>query len=1040
MTPDKNTYYRSSDLVDRLSSASNSRDRDVTFLLGSAVSLPDYEGGHGVPGVSGIVELIRNEFEGTEAADELDDLLKGDPKNKYQNAFKFLHGRRGQDAANEIVRTAVWRALDGAKWPSSLPATKSSPSTADPDVCKTLEDHPDAWRLPRAVDLLGSLIVTYFDTFGRATLTTNFDPLIEVSILRHGGSHYRTVLHDDGNLGQTVSDGTHIIHLHGYWWGYDTLHTSQQLGQPRPRLKRSLGRVIEASTLVVVGYGGWDDIITQTLMELVSDSMGNPEILWAFYEDDVTKIEATNQDLLAALAPGIRRGRVLLYRGIDCVDLLSDVSRRLKQNYPSLISPVTGPRITAEVKEISSGNTGERQVRIAIDVSLPEHTSSEPDSPLFVEPWVGRDHELGILASSNTSVAFITGMGGQGKSALAGRFLKLHALAQDGGFHFWDWRDCREESHRLNTQVLRLVERLSDGAIDASRIEVADFRAIVGVLFGLLIDRRALLVFDNVDQYIDLETFELIKGLDYLVAEAQARSHQCLFLFTCRPDVQLDESRAIRLPLTGFTEDETAELLTARGVLREDQSLVRELHVATRGHPLWINLIAMQSVRGKDSLWEALELIRRGGATLPETTRKIWSTLNKQQRDILRTMAELDRPESESELVHVLPGINVNRINRALKTLRSFHLVEVRTRPEGEPLLGLHPLIREFVRSNFPKKDREKYVGAILSHLDQMISQFRALLPKAPSYQILEYWTRKADFQMSFGHFEMATSTIEEISRSLINRGYVEEMVRLTMRLFAECDWAVACSSYRHFDSVFGRCLELMIQMNHEATDDLLSRYESAIPGKSSQFILLCNLRCYFEWYHGRFESAIVWGENGERLKESSSVDTSFSCKHNLALARRDGGELEKAIESFLDGESLNSVVAPGERIEAKNAPFYGNIGRCLYFSGKLDEAMVCYIKSAQLLQQGHDHMDQLNRGYVRLWIAELFIDRNEDELAASFLRAAMCMWEKCSPPRSAHVKDKLVAIIGKRGELSEYLEEADWKVEGAFLRWLDQQ
>ena len=322
----------------------------------------------------------------------------------------------------------------------------------------------------------------------------------------------------------------------------------------------------------------------------------------------------------------------------------------------------------------------------------------------------------------------------------------------------------------------------------------------------------------------------------------------------------------------------------------------------TQGHPLWVNLVAMQATQRIDGLHGALDLIKKGGATLPKTTKTIWDSLNDQQRSVLRTMAELDRSEPESYLFKILPGINYNRVNRALKTLGSFHLIETRTQPGSEPLLGLHPIIREFVRSNFPKRDQEQHAGPILGFLDQMISRFKYLLPQDPPYAILENWIQKAELEIRFGHFEEATSTIAEIVHPLVNRGYSEEMIRLTMRLLGEVNWAEACSSYKDFDSVFQRCLTLMIQLGHDASEGLLTQYEDAIPGKSSQFILLCNLRCYADWYTGKYDSAIRWGEKGKHLKNSTSVDTVFSTKHNLALARRDAGRIPEALVSSLTG------------------------------------------------------------------------------------------------------------------------------------------
>ena len=989
-----------------------------------------------------MIDLIREEFKGSNAEAEFDQVLKRESANQYQEAFTFLHGRRGQNVANSIVKTAIWKALDNNNWPSHLPET--SPQGANSATCEDLEKAVDAWVLPRTVDMLGNLLVTCSKTFGRAVLTTNFDPLIEISVSKHGGRFYRTVLHDDGNLGQTVGEGTHIVHLHGYWHGYDTLHTPQQLTRPRLQLGKSLARVVEASTLVVIGYSGWDDVMTRTLVDLLSDSESTPEIIWAFHEEDTATIEASNERLLTLLEPGIGRGRVSLYRGIDCCSVLEELHEQLKLSDPAASVPARGSQTIPVVQNDAGGGMGQRQIPIQI-IEEPQQASAEPDRPLFVTPWVGREQELNMLASLSTPVAFVTGLGGQGKSALAGQFLQQQAMTPNGRFELWDWRDCREESDRLSTQILRLIERLSDGATNVSRIEVTDIRAVIRMLFRVLQDRKALLVFDNVDQYIDLETFEPVKGLDVLVSEAQARSHQSFFLFTCRPDIRVDESRAVRIPLAGLTEDETRELIKACNVHEQDWPLAEELYQMTQGHPLWVNLVAMQAVRHRnEGLRGALDLIKQGGATLPDTTRAIWDMLNAQQHGVLRTMAELDRPEPESRLIEFLPGINFNRVNKALRTLRSFHLIETRTQPGSEPLLGLHPIIREFVRSNFPKQEREQFVVTILDFLDRKIGRFKVLLPQDPPYEILEHWIQKAELQIRFGHFEEATSTITEIALPLINRGYSEEMIRCTLRLLGEIDWAEACSSYRDFDTVFQRCLKLMIQIEHDTSEDLLTRYETAIPGKSSQFILLCDLRCYANWYTGKYDSAIRWGEEGERLKKSTSVDTKFSTSHNLALSRRDTGRISEALEHFLDGTSLEAVVKPGERVPGREASFYGNIGRCLFLMNRLEEALTCYIKSAQLLEESQNHEILLiNKGHIRCWIAELLVQQDEFALTAALYRAAMYMWDDSSPPLSAQAKDKLETLVAGHPELHPYLDEADEvgeKAETTYRRWLDHQ
>ena len=289
----------------------------MTFLIGSALSLPDQVGSYGVPGVSDMVELVCREFEeSSEALNELRRRLDEDPVNRYWSAFEFLLGRRGPDAVSRVVRTAVWQSLDLRKWPSEVP--KSSPDEAPPDTCRALESEIDAWVLPRPMDLLGRLLVKFSDAFGSTVLTTNFDPLIEISVAKNGGASYRTVLHADGDLGHTVAEGIHIVHLHGYWYGFDSLHAPHQLIQSRVRLRRSLERLLETSALCVIGYSGWDDIVARTLVDMLADTGSNPEVMWAFHQDDQLAIEGRHHRLIETLRPGIGRGRVSLYQGIEC--------------------------------------------------------------------------------------------------------------------------------------------------------------------------------------------------------------------------------------------------------------------------------------------------------------------------------------------------------------------------------------------------------------------------------------------------------------------------------------------------------------------------------------------------------------------------------------------------------------------------------------------------------------------------------------------------------------------------------------------------
>ncbi len=49
-------------------------------------------------------------------------------------------------------------------------------------------------------------------------------------------------------------------------------HTDYQLNQPREDLERFLRGVIRDHTIVVMGYGGWDDIFTRAVAKVVSEA------------------------------------------------------------------------------------------------------------------------------------------------------------------------------------------------------------------------------------------------------------------------------------------------------------------------------------------------------------------------------------------------------------------------------------------------------------------------------------------------------------------------------------------------------------------------------------------------------------------------------------------------------------------------------------------------------------------------------------------------------------------------------------------------
>src|SRR5688572_668463 len=273
--------------VDRalfLQRLTNVEHRPVVFLVGAALVAPPSPGAPGVPDVAGMVDLIRQRYvtRGPEALGAFAHALSTSKESAYQAALRHLFKTHGPDEVARMIREAVLRARLSVASDHHAAAIRG-----DAESCRRLEHDVDGWSLPPAVESLGRLIASRRDAYGRYVLTTNFDPLIEIAIRRAQGTPVRTVLQRDGRFTDVdAEDGSHVVHLHGDWFRSDTLHTPQQLRQDRPRLASALRDVVKKQTLVVMGYGGWNDIVTDKLAEIVDDDDAAFDIVWAFYERD----------------------------------------------------------------------------------------------------------------------------------------------------------------------------------------------------------------------------------------------------------------------------------------------------------------------------------------------------------------------------------------------------------------------------------------------------------------------------------------------------------------------------------------------------------------------------------------------------------------------------------------------------------------------------------------------------------------------------------------------------------------------------------
>lgn len=208
------------------------------------------------------------------------------------------------------------------------------------EVLRTERDGTAAdWFLPPGTRQLAGLVCGCTDRVWGPILTTNFDPLLRLAIAEAGGQTYPRVMNGDGWLAgnsEVDRNSTQVVYLHGYWRDSDTLHTPAQLSSPRPQLRHSLQNLLRGHKLLVVAYGGWDDIFVHSLLDLLNNNEAKIDVLWCFWDSDPARVQASHEALLRSMQPAVIRQRFRAFGGIDCHDIFGSIAE-------SLGTPVTPP-------------------------------------------------------------------------------------------------------------------------------------------------------------------------------------------------------------------------------------------------------------------------------------------------------------------------------------------------------------------------------------------------------------------------------------------------------------------------------------------------------------------------------------------------------------------------------------------------------------------------------------------------------------------------------------------------------------------------
>ncbi|GEC78301.1 SIR2 family protein [Flavobacterium aquatile] len=662
------------------------------------------------------------------------------------------------------------------------------------------------------------------------------------------------------------------------------------------------------------------------------------------------------------------------------------------------------------------------------------------DSPPNNKFWVGRTKEIENISNENFKVIFITGIGGQGKSGLAAQF--IHNYFNNNLYEFADWRDFKEEGNRFSTKIISIIKRLNPES-DKINFDKLSNEELIDTFFHFLNERRIVFVFDNIDNYIDLETFKPTGSFGYFFNQILNKSHQSKFIFTCRPFIREASVDFYQISLNGITPEETFDLFKLYKIPIGDdvlQNLVSRSHKVTKGHPLWLNLIAGQAIRGIDIVTVFMDQIENksnfneddfSSILSEKILNEVWKSINDKQKNLIRGIAETVKPETEEILKTILDSeLNSNQFGRALRTLKNLNLIE--TLSDGE--IELHPLVKEFVLTKYPKTERAKFITLFVKYYDRFIYILKPNLNSKLSIQEFQNWTSKIELQINKNDFKAALVALEEVSYSILSAGYIEEYIRVTERLFYSINWEQAVSQeIPYFHSQFNRYCTALTQMGEfESCKKNLDKYSTLIAGKSSYYLSYCSEKTYTLWYQKDFENAIQIGEEGVFLLDESGVADNYSLKHNLALAHRDSKDIiniNKALNYFLHNENLETLLLNKDLNTDLGGSYYGNVGRCLEYLNRNEEALECYYISLKLLLLEDYINSVLNIGYACMWIGNLLTKENKNKDALYFLKFAQNSWKKTSVPLAKEV-DVLWSNVIADKETKEYINKlSEWKI-----------
>ncbi|MEK5353498.1 metallophosphoesterase [Paenibacillus sp. FSL L8-0709] len=635
-----------------------------------------------------------------------------------------------------------------------------------------------------------------------------------------------------------------------------------------------------------------------------------------------------------------------------------------------------------------------------------EFLTIEVDFVPKISDWVGRGDELLLPQKREISVISITGVGGQGKTALASEYLRKYSRGDSPKYDYGIWIDCRELPESFHYKLIESLEKVSGGLETVTLYKDERLEDTVKRFLKYLNKYKLLVVFDNIDAYVKVDSEGPVEELKPLFNSLCNNEHSSLVVFTCRPPLVHSSSNFQHIQLKGLDTSVAADFFARRGIKSSGENAeiyAREVFKLTNGHPWWLGLIAGQVNVKQESLKKCVERLKRGeettGGSIQEYFKDIWQQLNKERQNLLRYLVVGHRPLNEDEVsLAVTTDYGPDKLKKELRRLTRLGLIEPHESGMNDVstlTYQVHPLIREFVHQSYPPASQERFVkGVLCVFLPQSVLNYLFNKTEKP---MIEASMRPAHLIDSIETClnsrspEKVLNLIGAYTSLLYDGGYHHQYYSLGCRILDSTDWKdVKMVTLANNISFLHSFLPHLCSIGENLKCDFyLRKYNSMIEEGTHSHVNYLSLASRIAWIKGNNIESIRLAEEHILLSSKLEVIPSTTVLNYHALALRDSGEVKKALEIFQQFEMEE---------KSDKSTYYGNCARCYFKLNDFQSAERYIRKSLKILIARESYHDIQNIGYAYLWIADIMFERQNFKDSKAFLLLAESIWKEYAP------------------------------------------